>query len=270
MAANTSPKLSNNNNTTVCSVNANSNHRQMLPIVVDAYHHPPAPVPGAEHTPNPVFLRQQPSQTHQQSIYQPDPQHFSNRNSSSTGNGIFRQHSDGLLMHLQQHGGMVPRTLPPFLGEQDHHHQQQKQGMQYPSTLKQNPTGMKARHPAADSTPNPPRQQKPLTRSSEASNQGPLLEEAQPILIRGQWRVRRRIGSGSFGDIYLGVDIRTGEQVAVKVVGSFLSLVSFFFFFFPLCFRSDDVPSLCNLMISGIGFPDPLSTLMMTDDLRSG
>uniref|UniRef100_A0A182QQP7 non-specific serine/threonine protein kinase n=1 Tax=Anopheles farauti TaxID=69004 RepID=A0A182QQP7_9DIPT len=35
--------------------------------------------------------------------------------------------------------------------------------------------------------------------------------------IAGKYRISRKIGSGSFGDIYLGINITNGEEVAVKV-----------------------------------------------------
>lgn len=36
----------------------------------------------------------------------------------------------------------------------------------------------------------------------------------------GQWRLMKRIGSGSFGDIYLAVDQKSKDQVAVKIESS--------------------------------------------------
>eukprot|EP00164_Ancoracysta_twista_P000736 GFYU01000966.1.p1 GENE.GFYU01000966.1~~GFYU01000966.1.p1 ORF type:complete len:336 (-),score=67.77 GFYU01000966.1:587-1594(-) len=35
--------------------------------------------------------------------------------------------------------------------------------------------------------------------------------------IAGKYRLEKKIGNGSFGDIYLGVNIQTGEEVAVKI-----------------------------------------------------
>ena len=32
-----------------------------------------------------------------------------------------------------------------------------------------------------------------------------------------QYRIGKKIGSGSFGDIYLGVNIISGEEVAIKL-----------------------------------------------------
>uniref|UniRef100_A0A0K8TP96 non-specific serine/threonine protein kinase n=1 Tax=Tabanus bromius TaxID=304241 RepID=A0A0K8TP96_TABBR len=40
------------------------------------------------------------------------------------------------------------------------------------------------------------------------------------ILIGGKYRVIRKIGSGSFGDIYLGLSIQCGEEVAIKIESS--------------------------------------------------
>lgn len=37
------------------------------------------------------------------------------------------------------------------------------------------------------------------------------------IIIGGKYRVIRKIGSGSFGDIYLGMSIQCGEEVAIKI-----------------------------------------------------
>lgn len=38
------------------------------------------------------------------------------------------------------------------------------------------------------------------------------------IRIAGKYRLGRKIGSGSFGDLYLGTHIQTGEEVAIKLV----------------------------------------------------
>jgi casein kinase 1 alpha len=37
------------------------------------------------------------------------------------------------------------------------------------------------------------------------------------FVVGGKYRLVRKIGSGSFGDIYLGINISNGEEVAVKV-----------------------------------------------------
>lgn len=40
------------------------------------------------------------------------------------------------------------------------------------------------------------------------------------IKVGGHYQVGRRIGSGSFGEIHMGVDLRTGEEVAIKIENS--------------------------------------------------
>ena len=37
------------------------------------------------------------------------------------------------------------------------------------------------------------------------------------LRVGGKYRLGRKIGSGSFGDIYLGTNINTGEEVAIKL-----------------------------------------------------
>lgn len=37
------------------------------------------------------------------------------------------------------------------------------------------------------------------------------------FIIGGKYRIIRKIGSGSFGDIYLGISIICGEEVAIKM-----------------------------------------------------
>lgn len=37
------------------------------------------------------------------------------------------------------------------------------------------------------------------------------------FLVGGKYRIIRKIGSGSFGDIYLGINITNGEEVALKL-----------------------------------------------------
>jgi serine/threonine protein kinase len=40
---------------------------------------------------------------------------------------------------------------------------------------------------------------------------------ATDLRVGGKWRLGRRIGAGSFGDIYLGTNIHTNQEVAVKL-----------------------------------------------------
>ena len=37
------------------------------------------------------------------------------------------------------------------------------------------------------------------------------------LRVNKKYRLSRKIGSGSFGDIYLGVNVTTGEEVAIKL-----------------------------------------------------
>ncbi|PXF40761.1 Casein kinase 1-like protein 2 [Gracilariopsis chorda] len=43
------------------------------------------------------------------------------------------------------------------------------------------------------------------------------MSYATDLRVGGKWRLGRRIGAGSFGDIYIGITIHTNEEVAVKL-----------------------------------------------------
>merc|ERR1719361_3089472 len=45
----------------------------------------------------------------------------------------------------------------------------------------------------------------------------PLPMASREFIVGQKYRLVRKIGSGSFGDIYLGINITNGEEVAVKV-----------------------------------------------------
>ena len=46
-----------------------------------------------------------------------------------------------------------------------------------------------------------------------------FLEDAQyEVRVAGRFRMGKKIGSGSFGEIFLAVDLHTGKEVAVKFV----------------------------------------------------
>jgi casein kinase 1 len=38
------------------------------------------------------------------------------------------------------------------------------------------------------------------------------------ILIAGKYRLGRKLGGGSFGEIFLGTNLQTGEEVGIKLV----------------------------------------------------
>lgn len=40
------------------------------------------------------------------------------------------------------------------------------------------------------------------------------------ILIAGKYRLGRKLGGGSFGEIFLGTNLQTGEEVGIKLVSS--------------------------------------------------
>jgi WD40 repeat protein len=58
------------------------------------------------------------------------------------------------------------------------------------------------------------------TIASDAASRGPAAVELCPGDRVGQFEVRRRIGSGGMGDVYLARDLTLGRRVALKVVRS--------------------------------------------------
>ena len=51
------------------------------------------------------------------------------------------------------------------------------------------------------------------------SNSSMFIEDPQyDVRVAGRFRMGKKIGSGSFGEIFLALDIQTGKEVAVKFV----------------------------------------------------
>jgi serine/threonine protein kinase len=46
------------------------------------------------------------------------------------------------------------------------------------------------------------------------------MKATSTCIVGGKFKLGRKIGSGSFGDIYIGANIQTKEEVAIKLVKS--------------------------------------------------
>ncbi|CAG2057770.1 unnamed protein product [Timema podura] len=84
-----------------------------------------------------------------------------------------------------------------------------------------------------------------------------LSSVKQEFIVGGKYRLVRKIGSGSFGDIYLGINITNGEEVAVK-------LESIRARHPQLLYES----KLYKILHGGVGIPhisSPMASLVLTD-----
>ena len=41
---------------------------------------------------------------------------------------------------------------------------------------------------------------------------------AMELRVGGKYKVTKRLGKGAFGDIYAGINVKTNEEVAIKLV----------------------------------------------------
>ena len=58
-------------------------------------------------------------------------------------------------------------------------------------------------------------------------SQSSYLEDGQyEVRVASRFRMGKKIGQGSFGEIFLGLDLQTGKEVAVKFVFFYILLTS--------------------------------------------
>jgi casein kinase 1, alpha len=55
----------------------------------------------------------------------------------------------------------------------------------------------------------------------------PMPVTSKEFIVGIKYKLKRKIGSGSFGDIYLGINIQNGEEVAVKLESVKVNLKKF-------------------------------------------
>ena len=59
--------------------------------------------------------------------------------------------------------------------------------------------------------------QQEMTSGAVSSSSSSSYNSKPELRVGGRFRLGRKIGSGSFGDIYLGENMNTGEEIAVKL-----------------------------------------------------
>ena len=56
-----------------------------------------------------------------------------------------------------------------------------------------------------------------MAHGANGNNSELSVQMRNQIIINGKYRLLRKIGSGSFGDIYLGMNVNHGGEVAIKI-----------------------------------------------------